>query len=42
MKKKQDGQLGKVAESIVGKRAVAFVYGEEVAPDKVLHLIRKC
>src|ERR1035437_7769310 len=42
MKQKQDGQLAKVTESVIGKRAAALAGGEKVAPQKVLQLIRKC
>ena len=42
MKQEQDGQLGKVAESVVGKRKTALAGGEKIAPHKVLHLVRKC
>src|SRR5580704_1309939 len=49
MKEKQNGQLGKVAECIIGKRATALVRREKIAPQKILHLVsegrhreRKC
>ena len=42
MQQKQDGQLGEVAESVVGQRALALASGEKVAPQEVLHLIGKC
>src|SRR5271157_6659535 len=41
MQQKQDGQLGKVAESVIDKCVTTLPGGEKIAPDKVLHLIGK-